>query len=108
MERAAVFDVDGTLVDTNHLHVVTRWEAFRQAGHRVPMAAEPAEPEELRHHPQDSLRDHATRGAAHTAVLGTLLLQAENLWAELLPAARGDTDHRGLRQSGEHPLVVRR
>ncbi|MFI9255012.1 HAD family hydrolase [Streptomyces sp. NPDC053069] len=39
MERAAVFDVDGTLVDTNHLHVVTWWEAFRQAGHDVPMHA---------------------------------------------------------------------
>ncbi|WP_282700666.1 HAD family hydrolase [Streptomyces sp. CC219B] len=39
MGRAAVFDVDGTLVDTNHLHVVTWWEAFRQAGHRVPMHA---------------------------------------------------------------------
>ncbi|MER6386235.1 HAD family hydrolase [Streptomyces sp. NPDC001250] len=37
--RAAVFDVDGTLVDTNHLHVVTWWEAFRQAGHRVPTHA---------------------------------------------------------------------
>lgn len=37
MKRAAIFDVDGTLVDTNHLHVVTWWEAFRQAGHRVPM-----------------------------------------------------------------------
>ncbi|MHC3467270.1 HAD family hydrolase [Streptomyces sp. 7R007] len=39
MERAAVFDVDGTLVDTNHLHVATWWEAFRQAGHQVPMHA---------------------------------------------------------------------
>lgn len=39
MERAAVFDVDGTLVDTNHLHVTSWWEAFRQAGHRVPMHA---------------------------------------------------------------------
>ncbi|MFD8232445.1 HAD family hydrolase [Streptomyces sp. NPDC059696] len=38
-ERAAVFDVDGTLVDTNHLHVVAWWEAFRQAGHQVPMHA---------------------------------------------------------------------
>ncbi|CAL9343207.1 HAD family hydrolase [Streptomyces sp. enrichment culture] len=37
MERAAVFDVDGTLVDTNHLHVTAWWEAFRQAGHQVPM-----------------------------------------------------------------------
>ncbi|MFG2602633.1 HAD family hydrolase [Streptomyces sp. NPDC048514] len=39
MDRAALFDVDGTLVDTNHLHVVTWWEAFRQAGHEVPMHA---------------------------------------------------------------------
>ncbi|MFK4144739.1 HAD family hydrolase [Streptomyces sp. NPDC004065] len=39
MDRAAVFDVDGTLVDTNHLHVITWWEAFRQAGHHVPMHA---------------------------------------------------------------------
>ncbi|WP_133917795.1 HAD family hydrolase [Streptomyces sp. NBC_00582] len=37
--RAAVFDVDGTLVDTNHLHVVTWWEAFRRAGHTVPTHA---------------------------------------------------------------------
>ncbi|MFD8212471.1 HAD family hydrolase [Streptomyces sp. NPDC059697] len=36
-KRAAIFDVDGTLVDSNHLHVVTWWEAFRQAGHHVPM-----------------------------------------------------------------------
>ncbi|MFF8288779.1 HAD family hydrolase [Streptomyces sp. NPDC016309] len=39
MTRAAVFDVDGTLADTNHLHVATWWEAFRQAGHTVPMHA---------------------------------------------------------------------
>ncbi|MFF9869551.1 HAD family hydrolase [Streptomyces sp. NPDC013953] len=37
--RAAVFDVDGTLADTNHLHVTAWWEAFRQAGHDVPMHA---------------------------------------------------------------------
>lgn len=35
--RAVLFDVDGTLVDTNYLHAVTWWEAFRQAGHSVPM-----------------------------------------------------------------------
>jgi len=35
---AALFDVDGTLVDTNYLHAVTWWEAFTQAGHQVPMA----------------------------------------------------------------------
>lgn len=35
---AALFDVDGTLVDTNYLNAVTWWEAFSQAGHYVPMA----------------------------------------------------------------------
>ena len=25
---AALFDVDGTLVDTNYLHAVTWWQAF--------------------------------------------------------------------------------
>ncbi len=35
---AALFDVDGTLVDTNYLHAVTWWQAFAQAGHNVPMA----------------------------------------------------------------------
>ncbi|MEU1622359.1 HAD family hydrolase [Streptomyces sp. NPDC005722] len=38
VERAALFDMDGTLVDTNYLHVVSWWEAFRQAGHVVSMA----------------------------------------------------------------------
>jgi HAD superfamily hydrolase (TIGR01509 family) len=37
--RAALFDVDGTLVDTNYLHTVTWWEAFARAGHDVPMAS---------------------------------------------------------------------
>lgn len=36
--RAALFDVDGTLVDTNYLHAVTWWEAFGQAGYEVSMA----------------------------------------------------------------------
>lgn len=36
--RGVLFDVDGTLVDTNYLHAVTWWEALRQAGHTVPMA----------------------------------------------------------------------
>jgi HAD superfamily hydrolase (TIGR01509 family) len=33
-----LFDVDGTLVDTNYLHVVSWWQAFGQAGFDVPMA----------------------------------------------------------------------
>jgi HAD superfamily hydrolase (TIGR01509 family) len=36
--RAALFDVDGTLVDTNYLHTVTWWQAFAQVGHHVAMA----------------------------------------------------------------------
>ncbi|MFG2570754.1 HAD family hydrolase [Streptomyces sp. NPDC048567] len=39
MTRATLFDVDGTLVDTNYLHVTAWWEAFHQAGHTVPMPA---------------------------------------------------------------------
>lgn len=35
---AALFDVDGTLADTNYLHAVTWWEAFTQAGYDVTMA----------------------------------------------------------------------
>ncbi|MEU2914491.1 aromatic acid exporter family protein [Streptomyces massasporeus] len=41
--------------------------------------------QELHEELQDGLRRHAGEGAAHTAVLGTLLLQAENLWAETVP-----------------------
>jgi len=32
-----LFDVDGTLVDTNYLHVVAWWQAFRSQGHQVEM-----------------------------------------------------------------------
>lgn len=32
---ALVLDVDGTLLDTNYLHVIAWWEAFRAAGHEV-------------------------------------------------------------------------
>lgn len=38
---------------------------------------------------QESLRAHAGEGAARTAVLGTLVLQAENLWADLDGGTRG-------------------
>ncbi|MER5307525.1 HAD family hydrolase [Streptomyces sp. NPDC002773] len=39
MDRVALFDVDGTLVDSNALHVVAWWEALRQGGHHVPTHA---------------------------------------------------------------------
>lgn len=35
---AALFDVDGTLVDSNYPNVITWWEAFARAGHEVPMS----------------------------------------------------------------------
>ncbi|MFC7892066.1 aromatic acid exporter family protein [Streptomyces sp. NPDC057381] len=41
--------------------------------------------EELHRRLQEGLQEHAGQGAARTAVLGTLLLQAENLWAEIVP-----------------------
>ncbi|MDH2425474.1 HAD family hydrolase [Sphaerisporangium sp. TRM90804] len=37
MRQGVIFDVDGTLVDTNYLHVVAWWEGFRRRGRDVPM-----------------------------------------------------------------------
>ncbi|MGW0898102.1 HAD family hydrolase [Streptomyces goshikiensis] len=71
MNRAALFDVDGTLVDTNHLHVTSWWEALRQAGHEVPMHAVhraiglPAE--DLLSHLLGEERDTGGDGALSTA-----------------------------------------
>ncbi|WP_026531891.1 HAD family hydrolase [Arthrobacter sp. H41] len=36
--RGVLFDVDGTLVDTNYLHTIAWWQAFRRFGHDAPMA----------------------------------------------------------------------
>lgn len=36
--RGVLFDVDGTLIDTNYLHVVAWWQAFRERGYDVAMA----------------------------------------------------------------------
>jgi HAD superfamily hydrolase (TIGR01509 family) len=38
MARAVVLDVDGTLMDTNYLHVEAWARAFEEVGHRVPRA----------------------------------------------------------------------
>ena len=35
---AALFDIDGTLIDTTFLHTTMWWQAFRSAGLTVPMA----------------------------------------------------------------------
>src|SRR3954447_24424809 len=37
MHAGILFDVDGTLVDTNYLHTVAWWHAFRTLGHTIPM-----------------------------------------------------------------------
>lgn len=40
LRPGVLFDVDGTLLDTNYLHVLAWWQAMRDAGHDgVPMAA---------------------------------------------------------------------
>lgn len=33
LRPGVLFDVDGTLLDTNCLHVLVWWQAFRNAGH---------------------------------------------------------------------------
>ncbi|MFF0476407.1 HAD family hydrolase [Streptomyces sp. NPDC004284] len=99
MDRAALFDVDGTLVDSNHLHVVAWWEAFRQNGHRVPAHAVhraiglPGE--QLIDHLLGRSRDRSDDdrlGAAHDTLYSTFFerLQAFGGAGELLRALAGD------------------
>lgn len=38
-KRGVLFDVDGTLVDSNYLHAVAWWQALRRMDHDVPMSA---------------------------------------------------------------------
>ncbi|MER6981094.1 FUSC family protein, partial [Streptomyces carpinensis] len=40
---------------------------------------------ELRRRLHDGLREHAGRRTARATVLGSLLLQAESLWTEIVP-----------------------
>ncbi|MDX2562889.1 HAD family hydrolase [Streptomyces sp. TX20-6-3] len=91
MERAALFDVDGTLTDTNHLHVVAWWEALRQAGHVVPMhsvhRAIGLPGEDLLAHLLGDDRDPAQDdrlSAAHDTLYAT--------WFDRLPALRSAGD----------------
>lgn len=37
-QGGVIYDVDGTLLDTNYLHVTAWWEAFRERGHNVACA----------------------------------------------------------------------
>lgn len=57
---------------------------------------------ELHRRLQDGLREHAGRAAAPVTVLGSLLLQAESLWAETVPgAASGAAPGRAREAEGE-------
>ncbi|MET9887571.1 HAD family hydrolase [Streptomyces sp. NPDC006430] len=106
MNRAALFDVDGTLTDTNHLHVTAWWEALRQAGHHVPMHAVhraiglPGE--DLLDHLLGEDRDHSDDhrlSVAHDTLYATYFdrLPAFDSAAELL---------RALSQAGWKVLLV--
>ena len=94
---AILFDVDGTLVDSNYLHSVSWWEAFTQAGHDVPMArihrtigmGSDQLLDALLPADRDRNDDDAIR-AAHTALYATYFSRQRPLpkAAELLRACR--------------------
>lgn len=71
-------------------------DACHAEGHRLLGAGGGGTPQDrtettmlrLRQELQDWLREHAGQGAPGTAVLGTLLLQAENVWSETVPAGQ--------------------
>ncbi|WP_055600335.1 HAD family hydrolase [Streptomyces aureus] len=106
MDRAALFDVDGTLTDTNYLHVVAWWEALRQAGHQVPMHSVHRSiglpGEDLLDHLLGGDRDHAQDdrlSAAHDTLYAT--------WFDRLPALASVADLlRTLARSGWLVVLV--
>ncbi|MFJ1647734.1 HAD family hydrolase [Streptomyces sp. NPDC088258] len=118
MPRAALFDVDGTLVDSNHLHVVTWWEALRQAGRTVPMAdihrAIGLGSADLLAHLLGDDRDNgqdAAIDAAHTTLYATYFdrLRAFDGAADLLRTLAGDGWRNVLATSaGEAELAAMR
>src|SRR2546423_9176004 len=102
----ALFDVDGTLVDSNYLHVVTWWEAFAQAGHEVPMPAihraigmgSDQLLDALLPAARDREADPGIR-AAHGALYATY-------WSRLRPLARASELLRACRKSGLHVVLA--
>jgi len=59
MTGAVLFDIDGTLVDSNYVHVTAWLRAFREVGH-----------------PVDAWRIHRGIGMGSAQLLGTLLGEA--------------------------------
>jgi HAD superfamily hydrolase (TIGR01509 family) len=102
----ALFDVDGTLVDSNYLHVVTWWEAFAQGGHEVPMPAihraigmgSDQLLDALLPATRDREADPGIR-AAHGALYATY-------WSRLRPLARAPELLRACRKSGLHVILA--
>jgi HAD superfamily hydrolase (TIGR01509 family) len=102
----ALFDVDGTLVDSNYLHAVTWWEAFSQAGHEVPMPAihrvigmgSDQLLDALLPASRDREADPGIR-AAHSALYATY-------WSRLKPLARAPELLRACRKSGLHVVLA--
>lgn len=82
---AALFDVDGTLMDTTYLHTTAWWEALRQSGHTVPMAdihrAIGMGGDRLLDHVLGESRDHG-EDEAMSAAHGVLFAQ---YWDRLTP-----------------------
>src|SRR6266481_3913327 len=92
----ALFDVDGTLVDSNYLHAVTWWQALAQAGHDVPMAAIHRAigmgSDQLLPGSRDRKADPGIR-TAHGALYATY-------WSRLRPLPRAPELLRACRKSG--------
>jgi len=62
LRPAVLLDVDGTLLDTNYLHVLAWWQAFEDTG-RGPVATSELASESVSQRPREAL-DRAQRGSA--------------------------------------------
>ncbi|MFB8033864.1 HAD family hydrolase [Streptomyces sp. NPDC056004] len=127
MTRTAVFDVDGTLVDTNYLHVAAWWEAIRQSGHTVPITAVHQAiglgSDDLIEHLLGTERDReqdARISAAHTTLYATcferlsaltgaadlLRTLAERGWTVVLATSASDHELGALRRALDADDVI--
>lgn len=88
---AVLFDVDGTLVDSNYVQALTWWQALREQGHLVPMAqihrAVGLGSDKILDHLLGEVRDHSSDDEM---VAGHATLAAA--WYERLVALPGAAD----------------